>query len=223
MDPGAPARRARQRGRLRAFLERHRSPRLTISSMVVATGGLGLLATFLMLRLGLGWPLVRWPLAVALAYAGFLLMVRLWVAREARRGTVARALEGEEPEPEPFPGAAERGDSAADGPDLSLDGDEGTAILVLLIAAVVALGAGVYAVVIAPELLTEVLLDAAVSAGLYHRLRGAPGGDWLATAWRRTRTPFLLVLGLFALAGLLVQLNWPEARSLREVLGHLSR
>jgi hypothetical protein len=222
VDPQSPARRERQRGRLRAFLERHRSPRLMVCLMVAATGAAGLLATYLMLRAGLIWPVARWPLTVLLGYGAFLLLVRLWVAHEARRGTVTRALGGEEPEPEPFPGARDRKGSSGDGIDLSLDGDEGTALLLLLIAAVVALGAGVYVVVIAPELLTEVLLDAAVSAGLYHRLRGTPGGDWLTAAWRRTRTPFLLVLVFFALAGLCVQWAFPGAHSLREVIRHLT-
>jgi len=222
VDPQAPARRARQRGRLRAFLERHRSPRLMVLLMVTATGAAGLLASFLALRAGLIWPLARWPLAVVLAYGAFLLLVRLWLVHEGSRQTVARALGGEEPEPEPFPGAHRDKGSSGDGIDLPLDGDEGTAILMLLVAAVVALGAGIYVVVIAPELLTEVLLDAAVSAGLYHRLRGTPGGDWLTTAWRRTRTPFLLVLAFFTLAGLLLQLALPEAHSLREVIRHLS-
>jgi hypothetical protein len=222
VDPQSPVRRERQRGRLRAFLERHRSPRLMVLLMVAATGAAGLLATFLMLRAGLVWPLARWPAAVLLAYGAFLLLVRLWVAHESRRGTVARALPGEEPEPEPFPGARKSQGSSADGLDLGLDADEGTAILLLVLAAIVALGAGVYVVVIAPELLTEVLLDAAVSAGLYHRLRGTPGGDWLSTAWRRTRTPFLLVLVFFTLAGLCVQWAFPEAHSLREVIRHLT-
>ncbi|MBN2494736.1 MAG: hypothetical protein JXR96_09120 [Deltaproteobacteria bacterium] len=227
-----PIRHERQKGRLRSFLNRHRRPRLTALLMVTATGAVGLLVSFLLLRIGLAldapvlrglvWPLVRWPLAVIVAYLAFLLMVRLWIRHETHRGTVARALLGEEPEPDPCSGAKDSTRSQTlDGLDIGFGDDELSAILFLLLAAVVALGAGVYVVVIAPELLTELLLDAAVSAGLYRRLRKTPGGDWFSTAWRRTRMPFLLVLGLFTLAGLLVKFAFPEAHSLREILHSL--
>jgi hypothetical protein len=78
--------------RLREFLERHRSPRLTVFLMVTAVGAFGLLGSFLLLHLGLRWPALRWPLVVLLAYGLFLLLLRWWQASERARGTRAPFL-----------------------------------------------------------------------------------------------------------------------------------
>ena len=71
---------------------------------------------------------------------------------------------------------------------------------------------------IAPTLLAELIVDIALGARLYRRLRGIESVDLLRTAIRRTALPFLLVLLFFAGAGALAQQWMPEARSLGDLL-----
>jgi hypothetical protein len=75
----------------------------------------------------------------------------------------------------------------------------------------------------APALLAELLLGGLLSAGLYRRLRGISGPDWLETVLRRTWLPFLVVLLTFAIAGAVLQGLAPEAVSIGGVLRHLFR
>jgi len=101
-----------------------------------------------------------------------------------------------------------------------LDLDELAIVVVAVVALVGALWVALTFVWAAPALFAEIVLDAALSAGLYHRLRGIEGDHWLRTAIRRTWLPFAVVAMLFALAGTAMQAYAPEARSIGEVLRH---
>ena len=72
-----------------------------------------------------------------------------------------------------------------------VDSDEIAAVLIALVALAGAVLAAVFIVWTAPALLAELSLDAAVSSGLYRRLRRVGGDHWLRTAMRRTALPFL--------------------------------
>lgn len=61
------------------MLLRRGRPRVEMSLILAATGAVGFLASFLMLRLGLSWMWLRYALAVLFAYAVFLLLLRLWL------------------------------------------------------------------------------------------------------------------------------------------------
>jgi hypothetical protein len=99
---------------------------------------------------------------------------------------------------------------------------EGLAFVLL---ALVLLGGAAWAAFLvvwaAPALLAEVLLDAALATGLYRRLRGVRGEHWLKTAIRRTIWPFAAVAATFALAGALMQVCAPGAKSIGQVIQHL--
>jgi hypothetical protein len=66
---------------IRAQLQRRASPRLHMSALIAATGVAGLVASWAMLRAELTSMAVRYPLAVAAAYAVFLALVGLWLRR----------------------------------------------------------------------------------------------------------------------------------------------
>ena len=76
MRAGAGARRVERERRL---LLRRGMPRVEMSLILAATGAAGFLASYLMLRLGLSAMWLRYALAVLLAYAVFLLLLRLWL------------------------------------------------------------------------------------------------------------------------------------------------
>jgi hypothetical protein len=89
-------------------------------------------------------------------------------------------------------------------------------IAVAAVAGLVAVGLVIYA---SPVLFAEVLLDAAVVGAVYRRARRRTGGHWLHGVLRRT-WPAAISLGLLlAAAGFVLQLVFPEARSIGAVLG----
>lgn len=64
--------------RMRARLERAHWPRLQMAIVVAITGAVGFLASYALLRGGMDAMWQRYPLAVGIAYAVFLLLLWLW-------------------------------------------------------------------------------------------------------------------------------------------------
>jgi hypothetical protein len=110
-----------------------------------------------------------------------------------------------------------RSDLARAGASSVLDADEIAAPLIALVAIAGAIVAAALIVWTAPVLLAELTLDAAVSSGLYRRLRRVSGDHWLQTAIRRTALPFAGVALLFGVAGALIHYVAPEATSMGDV------
>lgn len=102
--------------------------------------------------------------------------------------------------------------------------DEGAIPLAvaLLIAALVAvlLFATIYIVYLAPALFAELLVDGALSASLYRRMRGLQTRHWLESAVHRTVVPFAVTAVGLALIGYTLQVYAPEAHTLGAVLRH---
>jgi hypothetical protein len=113
--------------------------------------------------------------------------------------------------------AKQGGGKGGSGFDLDLD-DGGVVLVVLAIAAAVAVGAGLYVVYIAPALFAELLLDAALSAGLYRRVRGMDHRSWMRTAFARTVVPVIVVALTVAAAGYVAQRRFPGAISIGRVV-----
>jgi hypothetical protein len=165
----------------------------------------------------------RQRIEVAIAYATFLLLVRLWL-RAARAAMEREGSDFEAPEPEGGlrpPERMEKGEKTpwSLGFDILSDFLDILDLKALLLLGILILGiAGLIAVVVvvlsAPVLLAEVLLGGVLSAGLYRRLRASPGESWLGAAVRRTWKPFLLALIFFAAAGIVLQALAPGAVSI---------
>lgn len=100
--------------------------------------------------------------------------------------------------------------------------DEGAVPLViaLLIAALAAvlLFATLYIVYLAPALFAELLVDGALSASLYRRMRGLQTRHWLESAVRRTLVPFAVTALTLGAIGYALQAYAPQAHTLGEVL-----
>lgn len=112
------------------------------------------------------------------------------------------------------------GGSAGGGWDLDLD--EGALWLIpIAIIVAIALGVVTYLVYLAPTLFAELLLDAGLAAGLYHRLLRTGRRSWLTTAIRSTVVPACFVAALLALAGTIMQAVVPTAVSIGGVVSHL--
>lgn len=100
----------------------------------------------------------------------------------------------------------------------AVDADELVVPLLVIALAVGLLLSSFYVVYSAPTLFAELLLDGALSASLYRRLRGIERRHWVTTALRRTLLPFTLTAVLLAAVGWGLQTAAPSARSLGEAL-----
>jgi len=203
-------------------LLRHSFPRLQMSALLALTGAAGFLSSFLLLRLGVDSMALRYPVAVALAYGAFLLLLRIWLGLQRDGwGFFARGLEGVDgadlvPGDVPFHGHGFGGGGGSSSLGFSFDLDE-SAVLVLLavlILAVTALGTVLWVLWIAPSLLAEVLVDGLLMTALYRRLRRSQPTGWLPGAVRRTCAPALIAAALLSFAGLLLHEAVPGAHSL---------
>jgi hypothetical protein len=201
-------------------------PRLQMSIVVALTGAAGFLSSYTLLQLGMDSMAVRYPLAVAVSYGVFLLLLRVWLYIQ-RHGLevdvnpldlldatdlVPSGVRGTADMTHGFSSHASLGDGA-----FSLDFDEGAGLvlLALLVLAVTALGTALWIVWTAPSLLAEVLVDGLVMTGLYRRLRGSQEPSyWLFSAVRRTWVSAVIAALLFSFAGNLLHRAVPEARSI---------
>jgi hypothetical protein len=107
--------------------------------------------------------------------------------------------------------------------DLDLDLDSGCLIVIAVVALVGGLGASFYVIYIAPALLAEILVDGALMAGLYKRVKHIEPGNWLRSAIRRTLLPAILVAVFFTVAGYALQKAIPTAQSIGDVWSHFMR
>lgn len=222
-------------------------------AIVISTGLVGLLASFLLLHAGVGSLWSRYPLAVAIAYVAFLFLLWCWL--RLRRDDLLDDLDipisghlpekpwkagggqfggggasgsfGEDPEAAQLPAEVSSG-SPSETPSVpdaegAHDLEELAVVLFPVAALVGAAWAVLWIVWVAPALLAELLLDTVLAAGLYRRLRGVKGDHWLRTAIRRTGWPFLAVAILFALAGAAMQVYAPGAKSIGQVIQHNNR
>jgi hypothetical protein len=106
-----------------------------------------------------------------------------------------------------------------DGWGWDLDLDDGW--IWICVAAVCAVGgvlAVAYVISIAPILLAEVALDAAIISTLYRRLRADEQGHWLTTVVTRTWLAAAVIIVFAALGGFALNLWTPDSRSIGDVV-----
>jgi hypothetical protein len=232
---------------IRKRLLRKRWPRFQVSLIILLTGLTGFLTSFLLLQLGLDQMAVRYPLAIGVAYCGFLTLLALWLwlQRHEIDGDlfveVVERIPGDPLAVGDFRGGGDFGGggaggsfggSAADslqGGGSSLAGARGFDFdledLSLLILAAAALLAGLlstfYIIYIAPSLLAEILVDGALLAGLYRRVKRIEERHWLRAAIRRTLLPAVLVAVFFSFAGFTMQKLAPNAHTIGDVWQHV--
>lgn len=75
------------RARALAWLRDHGSPRMVMSLMLASTIGCGFITSVLLHLVGLGAPIIRYPLAVLAAWGVFLGLVSVWVWWQRRENT----------------------------------------------------------------------------------------------------------------------------------------
>ena len=111
---------------------------------------------------------------------------------------------------------ADVGKKAGSGVDIDV-GEGAWVLFVAGVAAALVLGAAMYVIYIAPVLFAEILLDAALAAGLYHRLRAVDRRSWWHSAIRRTIIPAAASALIVSIAGGIMQSVYPDASSIGKV------
>lgn len=101
---------------------------------------------------------------------------------------------------------------------IDVDLDDGVALLVIAVVLVLVLSALIYIVWIAPVLLAELMIDAAVVSTLYKPIKKIERRHWLLTALKKTCIPAIAVVLLLAAAGYVMQSAEPEAVTVGQFL-----
>lgn len=99
---------------------------------------------------------------------------------------------------------------------IDVDLDDGWALVIVALVLLVVLGALVYVVYIAPVLMAELIIDAAIVTSLYKPTKNIERRYWLLTALRKTAIPAVIVAALFGTAGFVMQSAEPTAKTVGE-------
>ena len=237
--------RSRARAALEGYFQKRSFPRFVLGLILITTGWTGFAVSFGLLHAGVYPMWVRYPLAVLVAYAVMLALVRLWIEIEQRRfdpedPVVREAMQRVDEQDlvadedsaeavEQAPGVASKKKSGGLNPggldgcgDLSGCVDVEGCVPLLLVGVVVGLIA-VLAITLAgaPVLLAEIFLDAFLIGALYRRLRIPAKENWLATAVRKTWKSALITTALLGFGGAALQYLAPGARSIGQAVHQL--
>ena len=236
-------------GKVAAELKARSSPRAQLMLIMAIAGGAGFLASVLMLGTDLesfNSMAIRYPVAALCGYAAFVLLIRLWIALQRSTSDIGVDVIGDAVEecidlrmPSSLrDGVTEvrgvRGENVGCGVRDSvfdrsggswgwdIDLDDGIWLVVAAACVLGGLFAIVYVISLAPVLLAEVALDAAVVSVLYRRLRQDEAGSWLTTVLARTWIPALILVAFALLTGFALEQLAPDARSIGGVIRSLS-
>ena len=197
---------------LRRNLESTENPRLFMALLIAITGMTGFIASVILLHLGLHTLWLRYLIAGSIAYLVFLAMLYQWTHWRSADGLDLSGLAPSSPCHDTAPASETLGHVH----ELPLAAEAGPLYLLFILLALIASCAWI--ITSAPELLAEMLLDSAVVAGVYRRLRHRDRRSWIGSALRGTARPFLVVLLVLMAVGWIAQQSHPEAVTLGEVL-----
>lgn len=243
--------RSREIQRIRSDLEREGLPRLQMSLLVALTGISGFVASYTLLHAGLTEMWLRYLASFAVAYLTFLMLLWIWLRTRADDYADIPDLSNVIPsgnvgsgsrvggEGGDFGGGGASASFDGAGDDISIVGDAGDAVgeavgaaaqaeeFAIPLVVLVFIGAIFLSTLLmiysAPILFAELLVDGALSASLYHRLRGLETRHWLETAIRRTAWPFIATALVVSAIAWAMSLYAPQAHSIGDVIFHLTR
>jgi hypothetical protein len=113
------------------------------------------------------------------------------------------------------------GGGSKGGGSFDLDLDEGAGILIIIVVVAAIFASFFYVIYIAPAFFAELLVDGALSAGLYQQMKGLEKGNWLFTAVKKTSWVVLVVMLVLGTCGYFMHQMDPTAHSIGEFWRHL--
>ena len=118
------------------------------------------------------------------------------------------------------PSTAVQSGGGLGGFDFDFDLEEGIVLVVLALLLVVIFGAGAYLVYAAPEILSEAAFQALLAAGLIKASKKMDGPGWMGSVLKATWVPFVIVLAMTGIFGLVAQTYYPHATRLADIFRH---
>jgi len=114
-----------------------------------------------------------------------------------------------------------RGSGGGGGSGLfDFDLDEGIVLIVLALLVLSIFGAGAYLVYAAPEILSEAAFEALLAAGLIKASKKMDGSGWMGSVLKATWIPFVIVLVMTGIFGMVAQTYYPHAARLADIFRH---
>ncbi len=229
------------RRRFAQWLEERFFLRFHIGLILVGSFLAGLLASMVLLSLGLESLALRYGLAVGVGYLAFLCLVRLWIEYvtpekddprdEGLADLVDAGLDAVDTAGDALhlmQHAASAGgggsDAATPGADDSalslgeaLSFDELGVLIAFIVVVLASLAAAVYMLYAGPAILAEAAFNALLAGGLARRARQLESQGWAAGVCRATVWPFLGVLATAIVFGWVAGACCPDAVRLRDV------
>ncbi|QEH38899.1 hypothetical protein OJF2_75090 [Aquisphaera giovannonii] len=220
-----------------AYLESAGNPRLVMLGVLSMSLAAGFLASIAMVHLGVLRMPIRYPIAVAAAYATFLGMLRSWLRKQSLAADLSDDPEGllapgaaafgaaatlaKAGEPEPGRPEEKKKSNPFGGGDLSGLGDlggEGCGLLVVLvlIAGLCTLLVSCYLIVTSPMLLAELLVDGLLLGAMSRAVIADRPPHWSRSVLRRTWLPALITAVVFGLVGWGIERVAPGANTLAQ-------
>jgi hypothetical protein len=209
--------------------------RFHLSLILLAVVLIGVLASWLMLRLGLRSMAIRYSLAGLVGYAGFFLGVKVWL-RYAETALpprlkydVALVEEGKLApkvgpiEPSTSPGSHWWENLDPTGLVDSTDGEGCLVSIALAVVSGVLLGAVGYLLAEAPVILGEAFVQVALAGALRRIAKLIEQPHWSGTVLVATWLPAFLVIVLAFLAGPALEWHCPTAARLLDAVPHCDR
>ena len=221
--------------RVKLKLEQFGFPRLQMAVLVGITGGVGFLGSYFLLQAGLRSMPIRYLIAICIAYGVFLLLLGVWLRwgcpvhvdplEPAPADAMEALVQQDRQHRHRTDGSSDLADAAVDGLGEGIgqafgaacDAEDFAVLLLALLFCVVVLFSSIYVVYTAPVLFAELVVDGALSASLYRRVRGIDPHHWLTTALRRTIWPFLITGIVLVALGWAIQEFVPGADSIGDI------
>lgn len=208
--------------RVSHYLRRYKRPRTQLFLILFLTAGVGLLLSYIFLRMGMDHMWLRYPVAALLAYTAFLMTLRLWAQHQLNRPELASDLSRPATKPDEKKRKPRISLGLFDLLEMLVWVDDAPVALLILIGLIV-VAAVVVILIAAPLLLAEVLLDGLLVAGLWHRIKHRGAIESIGGALRTTWVPAAIVIIGLGLIGFLLERIEPSARSIGDLIRFLAK
>ncbi len=200
------------------YLRRYKRPQTQLFLILFLTAAIGVLLSYIQLRIGLSHMWVRYPVAAFLAYLAFLFTLRLWAEHQLNRPELASDLSRHAAKPDENNKRKPRLPlTLFDLLEMLVWIDDAPVFLLILIGLIM-VAAVVVILIAAPMLLAEVLLDGLLVTGLWHRIKHRGAIESIGGALRTTWIPAAIVIFGLGLIGFLLEKIEPSAMSIGDLI-----
>lgn len=203
------------------YLRRYKRPRTQLFLILFLTAAIGVLLSYILLRMKLDHMWLRYPVAAILAYIAFLVTLRFWAQNQLNRPELTSELSRHATKPDETKGKSQMRIPLFDLLEMLVYVDDASVVLLIIIGVIVVVAIAVI-LIAAPMLLAEVLLDGLLVAGLWRRIKHRGAIESLGGALRTTWVPVAIVIIGLGLIGFMLEKIEPSAKSIGDLIRFLA-